>query len=143
MPKRSSSRSRSRSTSANRSNPALWERVKKQVLRGSKGGPPGKWSARKAQLSVKLYKSRGGGYRGPKSRSNSLTKWSREKWDYVSPKNKKSRKGRYLPEVVRKNLSSRSRSAENRRKGTKRGKWVPYGSEVTRLMRKFKITSRR
>jgi len=31
--------------SATRTNPALWEKVKKQVLRGSKGGPPNKWSA--------------------------------------------------------------------------------------------------
>ena len=38
--------SRSKSTSATRTNPALWVKVKKEVTRGSKGGSPGKWSAR-------------------------------------------------------------------------------------------------
>lgn len=130
-------------TTASRTNPQLWERVKKEVLRGSQGGPPGKWSARKAQLSVKRYKSRGGRYRGAKTSSNSLTKWSREKWDYISPRNKKSRRGRYLPEKVRKSLSASARRTENRSKGTRRGQWVPYGSEVKRLMRKHKIVGRK
>jgi hypothetical protein len=134
---------RSRSpSSAIRSNPKLWESVKSQVLRGSKGGSPGKWSARKAQLAVKLYKSKGGKYKGSRSPNNSLTKWSREKWGYISRSGERTKSGRYLPLVVRKHLSSRSRSAENKRKGSRRGQWVPYGSEVTRLMRKFRITSR-
>ena len=118
-----------------KSNPTLWNHVKQQVMKSSKGGLPGKWSARKAQIAVRLYKSRGGKYKGSRTSQNSLTKWSREKWDYISNK----RSGRYLPLVVRKHLSSRSRKSENRRKGSKRGKWVPYGSEVSRLMRKHKI----
>jgi hypothetical protein len=131
-------RSRSRSpTSAVRSNPKLWESVKSQVMRGSKGGSPGKWSARKAQLAVKMYKSRGGKYKGSRSPNNSLTKWSREKWGYIS-----GSRGRYLPLVVRKNLSAKSRASENKRKGSRRGQWVPYGSEVKHLMRKYRITSR-
>ena len=133
-------------TTATRSNERLWQRIKAAVQRGSKGGPPGKWSARKAQLAVQKYKSRGGGYRGAKSRSNSLTKWSREKWGYVSRNQKRSHqthKGRYLPLVVRKHLSSRSKRAENRRKGSRRGQWVPYGSEVKKLMHRYHIISSR
>ena len=42
-----------------RSNPKLWESVKKKVTRGSKGGKSGQWSARKAQLAVAEYKKRG------------------------------------------------------------------------------------
>jgi hypothetical protein len=38
--------------------------VKAEVTRGSKGGRPGEWSARKAQLAAHLYKARGGGYEG-------------------------------------------------------------------------------
>lgn len=121
-------------SSVQRTKPLLWEKVKREVLRGSQGGPPGKWSARKAQLSVARYKSRGGGYRGKKSTSNSLTKWSREQWGYVG-----GSKGRYLPLVVRKHMSSRAKVEENRRKGSKRGQWVPYGKETTKLMRRFKI----
>lgn len=128
----------------NRTKPKLWEQVKREVTRGSKGGAPGKWSARKAQLSVALYKSRGGSYRGKKSPTNSLTKWSREKWGYVSgAKASRSRSGRYLPLVVRKNLSASAKRTENRKKGSRRGQWVPYGKEVKTLMRKYGITGSR
>ena len=132
----------SRSTTI-RTKPALWESVKRQVRSGSKGGPKGKWSARKAQLAVKLYKKKGGSYKGPKSKSNSLTKWSREKWGYVQGGGGKRKYGRYLPEVVRKHLSKASRRSENRRKGTKHGKWVSYGSEVRSLMKKYGVVKSR
>ena len=38
---------------------SLFEAIK----RGGKGGRPGQWSARKAQMLAKQYKARGGGYR--------------------------------------------------------------------------------
>jgi len=38
---------------------ALFERIKA----GTKGGDPGEWSARKAQLLANEYKKAGGGYR--------------------------------------------------------------------------------
>ena len=38
---------------------ALFSRIKA----GSKGGKPGQWSARKAQMHAKQYKAKGGGYR--------------------------------------------------------------------------------
>ena len=138
-----SNTSATRGTSAIRSNPRLWEQVKQQVIRGSKGGPANKWSARKAQLAVKLYKSRGGGYKGKKSASNSLTKWSREDWGYVRGSRGKSggRKpyGRYLPKVVRQHLSPSEARKENMRKGSRAGKWIPYGERVTKLMRKYGV----
>ena len=52
-------------------------------MKGSKGGPSGKWSARKAQLLVAKYKKSGGKFKGKKSKCNSLAKWSREEWGYV------------------------------------------------------------
>lgn len=122
-----------------RTNPKLWEEVKKKVLKGSKGGPANKWSARKAQISVSEYKARGGGYKGKKSPRNSLVKWTKEKWDYISPKGRKSRTGRYLPEKVRKTLSPSEKKRENRLKGSRRGKWVSYSPSVTRKMRKAGI----
>lgn len=124
---------------AKKANPKLWESIKNRVLKGSKGGPAGKWSARKAQLAVAQYKSRGGKYIGRKSKSNSLTKWGKEKWDYVSPSSRKSKKGRYLPEKVRRSLTKKEREIENRRKGSRRGKWVSYSPSVARKMRKAKI----
>ena len=47
-----------------RSNPKLWESVKRSILKGSKGGLPNKWSARKSQLAVAIYKKKGGKYIG-------------------------------------------------------------------------------
>ena len=38
---------------------ALFSRIKA----GAKGGKPGQWSARKAQMLAKQYKAKGGGYR--------------------------------------------------------------------------------
>ena len=141
MSKKSYRRSRSpkKSKTATRSNPKLWESVKKSILKGSKGGPAGKWSARKAQLSVALYKKKGGRYIGKKSKDNSLAKWTREDWGYVKGSDHKKHRGRYLPKIVRDNLTPRERRIENRRKGSKRGKWVKYSPSVTRKMRKYKI----
>jgi hypothetical protein len=126
---------------ATKSNPKLWERVKRQVTAGSKGGPRGKWSARKAQLAVKLYKSKGGSYKGRKSRNNSLRKWTKEDWGYINKKGSKSRRGRYLPLRVRKSLTPRERKIENRRKGSRRGQWVPYSKSVAKKMHKYGVIS--
>tara|TARA_R100000234_G_scaffold11527_1_gene6429 strand:- start:3953 stop:4348 length:396 start_codon:yes stop_codon:yes gene_type:complete len=104
---------------AKKTKEAMWKRIVASVKAGSKGGRPGQWSARKAQLATARYKKAGGGYRGKKSSSNKLTKWSKQKWDYVSKGDKKkprAKRGRYLPESVRKSLSSSEKSATNRRK---------------------------
>lgn len=47
---------------ARRTDPDLWEAVKAEVTAGDKGGEPGQWSARKAQMAVQFYKGRSGGY---------------------------------------------------------------------------------
>ena len=49
---------------AEKTDPALWERVKAEITAGDKGGDAGEWSARKAQMAVQAYKKRGGGYKG-------------------------------------------------------------------------------
>ena len=61
--------------------PALRESIKKRVMAGSKGGKPGQWSARKAQLTASEYKKAGGGYKGGEGKSQkSLKKWGKEDW---------------------------------------------------------------
>ena len=61
--------------------PGLRESIKKRVMAGSKGGKPGQWSARKAQLVALKYKEAGGGYKGGKSKKQKdLKKWGKEKW---------------------------------------------------------------
>jgi hypothetical protein len=39
------------------------KRLFESIKAGSKGGPRGKWSARKAQMLAKRYKEKGGGYK--------------------------------------------------------------------------------
>ena len=65
---------------AKRRDPKKWSRIKSAVKAGSKGGRPGQWSARKAQLAVQRYKKAGGGYKGKKSGKSSLSKWTKQKW---------------------------------------------------------------
>jgi hypothetical protein len=61
--------------------PALRERIKKRITAGSKGGKPGQWSARKAQMVASEYKKAGGGYKGGEGKKQkSLKKWGKEDW---------------------------------------------------------------
>jgi hypothetical protein len=61
--------------------PGLRERIKDRVMAGSKGGKPGQWSARKAQIVANEYEEVGGGYKGGKGKKQkSLEKWGKEKW---------------------------------------------------------------
>lgn len=50
----------------NYTKPTLRKRLFNQIKAGSKGGRPGQWSARKAQLLANNYKSSGGGYKTKK-----------------------------------------------------------------------------
>ena len=47
----------------NYTKPALRKRLFNRIKAGGKGGKPGQWSARKAQMLAKAYKAAGGGYR--------------------------------------------------------------------------------
>jgi len=46
----------------NYTKPSMRKRIFNSVKAGSKGGRPGQWSARKAQLVASRYKKAGGGY---------------------------------------------------------------------------------
>ena len=46
----------------NYTKPGLRKSIFNRIKAGSKGGKPGQWSARKAQMMAKEYKSKGGGY---------------------------------------------------------------------------------
>lgn len=47
----------------NYTKPALRKRLFNEIKAGTKGGDPGEWSARKAQLLANRYKQAGGGYK--------------------------------------------------------------------------------
>ncbi len=112
-----------------RTDEAKWKRVVASVKAGDKGGKPGQWSARKAQLASQRYKKSGGGYRGPKTAAQkSLSKWTREDWGTKS--GKPSTQGseatgeRYLPKKARQALTSSEYAATTKakREGTAKGK---------------------
>ena len=46
----------------NYTKPTMRKRMFESIKAGSKGGKPGQWSARKAQMLAKRYKEKGGGY---------------------------------------------------------------------------------
>lgn len=111
------------------SKPALRERLKNQIMSGSKGGRPGQWSARKAQLLAQAYKKAGGGYSGSPSQSQkNLSKWTKEEWRTKS--GKPSTQGpnatgeRYLPKKAISRLSAAEYKAtsDKKRAGTRAGK---------------------
>jgi hypothetical protein len=125
---------------ATKKNPALWKRIVSQVKSGSKGGDPGEWSARKAQLAVSLYKKAGGSYAGAK-RSTSLSKWTQQNWRTKSGKPSSETGERYLPEKAIKSLSSAEYAATSRakREGTAKGKqFVAQPKSIAKKVKKFR-----
>lgn len=108
---------------------ALRERLKNQIMSGSKGGKPGQWSARKAQLLAQAYKKAGGGYSGSKTTAQkSLSKWTKEKWTTKSGKpstqGPKATGERYLPKKAIGALSASeyAKTSAAKRAGTAKGK---------------------
>lgn len=47
----------------NYTKPGMRKRIFNRIKAGGKGGAPGQWSARKAQMLASAYKKAGGGYR--------------------------------------------------------------------------------
>ncbi len=125
---------------AKKTNPSKWKAVVAKVKASSKGGDPGEWSARKAQLAVQEYKKSGGGYVGSKSSSNSLSKWTDQKWT-TSDGSPSQGKKRYLPEKAWSSLSASEKAATNRAKaaGNAQGKqFVAQPKTVAKKVAKFR-----
>ena len=109
---------------AKRTDPKLWEKVKARVMRGTKGGDAGEWSARKAQLAVQEYKKAGGGYEGRKAADNQLSQWTKEEWGTRSGKPSGKTGERYLPKAAREELSKAEydRTTAKKRADTRKGR---------------------
>lgn len=107
-----------------RTDPALWEAVKAEILAGSKGGKPGEWSARKAQMAVRAYRAAGGGYRGPRDPDNALARWTAQDWRTASGRPSLETGERYLPAVALAALTPEEYAATTRAKraGMKAGR---------------------
>ena len=107
--------------------PELRDKIKKQVVASDKGGNPGQWSARKAQLVTQEYEKEGGGYKKPRSEfQKSLKQWGDEHWQTSDGKQARRSGGtaRYLPEKAWDELSPAEKSATNKKKqgGSREGK---------------------
>lgn len=66
MAKKKTRKRRTSSTvnaAGNYTKPTMRKRLFNKIKRGSKGGPAGVWSARKAQMLAREYRAAGGGYR--------------------------------------------------------------------------------
>ena len=65
-PKRRTTKKKSKSRvneAGNYTKPSMRKRLFNRIKAGGKGGKPGQWSARKAQMLASAYKKAGGGYK--------------------------------------------------------------------------------
>ncbi len=123
-----------------RTDPALWERVKREITNSDKGGEPGQWSARKAQLAVQAYKRRGGGYEGKKPDTH-LDEWTREDWGTRSGRRSRDTGERYLPRKARESLTAEEyrRTSEKKRRDMRRGRqFSGQPSDIARKTARFR-----
>ena len=129
-------------SSAKKKNPSLWKRIVARIkAQASHGTAAGQWSGRKAQAAVKAYKKAGGGYSGAKKKSNSLSKWSKQKWRTKSGKKSSETGERYLPDKAIKKLSSKeyARTTAKKRKDKASGKqFSKQPKSIARKVRRFR-----
>lgn len=119
--------------------PELRQRILERIKAGDKGGAPGQWSARKAQMVAQEYERQGGGYTGKKSDAQkSLVRWTKQEWTTKS--GKPSTQGpdatgeRYLPKKQIERMSDEDyrKTSAAKRKGWKQGKqFVPQPASIT------------
>lgn len=121
--------------------PALRERIKNRILRGSKGGRAGQWSARKAQLVAAAYRKAGGGYKGGRGTAQKhLKKWTKEAWTTADgePARRQGTMHRYLPKKAWAKLAPAQRRATDRKKvaGSRKGRQFVANTAAARKSRR-------
>ena len=121
---------------AKKTDPKLWEKVKEEVTEGDKGGKPGQWSARKAQLAVHDYKAEGGGYEGAKTADNHLAQWTKEEWGTKSGEESGKTGERYLPEAAREALSDDEYKRTTRKKQADTAKGRQHSAQPVDVAKK-------
>jgi hypothetical protein len=92
-----------------RTNDKLWDSIIEEI---KKENPNKRWNARFSQQTVKRYKDRGGEYLNRKAKKNSLSKWTKEDWQYVD----ENKKGRYLPKKIIDSLNPKQKKETNENK---------------------------
>ncbi|OAP64313.1 hypothetical protein AYL99_00285 [Fonsecaea erecta] len=112
--------------------PELRDEVKEDIQQSDKGGAPGQWSARKAQMMAKEYKNRGGGYKTDKKDQDEtqkhLSKWTEEEWQTKEgsgqAKQDDGTRKRYLPKKAWEEMSEKEKEETDQKKqqGSREGK---------------------
>ncbi|CAI7572613.1 unnamed protein product [Penicillium manginii] len=113
--------------------PELRDEVKEEIHKSDKGGKPGQWSARKAQLMASEYKKRGGGYNQSKEEGQDesqkhLDDWTKEDWQTKegsgTAKRSDGSRQRYLPKEAWDKLSDKEKEKTDKKKvsNSKKGK---------------------
>ena len=126
-------------TTATKSKPKLWKRIVARIKsQASHGTRAGQWSGRKAQAAVKAYKKAGGSYSGGKRSSNSLSKWSKQKWRTKSGKKSSKTGERYLPAKAIKSLSAREYARTTAKKRRDKAKGKQFSKQPKSIARKTK-----
>ncbi len=119
--------------------PDLRDRLKRKIMAGSKGGNPGQWSARKAQLLAAEYEKAGGGYTGGRSKSQqSLSRWTKQDWRTKSGKPSLETGERYLPAAAIKKLSSAEYAATSRAKREAAGQFSRQPRRIAMKTKEFR-----
>jgi hypothetical protein len=123
----------------NYTDPAMRDRLKRKIMAGSKGGNPGQWSARKAQLLAAEYEKAGGGYTGGRSKSQqSLSRWTKQDWRTKSGKPSLETGERYLPAAAIKKLSSAEYAATSRAKRKATGQFSKQPRRIAMKTKEFR-----
>ncbi|BCS21571.1 uncharacterized protein APUU_22003S [Aspergillus puulaauensis] len=130
----------------NYTDPELREEVKNEVQQGDKGGKPGQWSARKAQLTASEYKARGGDYTTSKEEKRpeqkNLEKWTGEEWQTKegsgTAKQDDGTRKRYLPKKAWEELDEgeKEKTEEKKAEGSKKGKQFVGNTAAAKRKRK-------
>ncbi len=126
---------------ANYDKPDLREKLKEEIKAGDKGGKPGQWSARKAQLLTHEYEKAGGGYLDDKrtDAQQHLEKWTDEDWQTSDgkPADRDGGTTRYLPKEAWDELSPAEKKATNAKKqaGSTEGKQLVDNTAKARKAR--------
>ena len=143
---KSKSKSKSKSTSdpETYTDPDLRDRLKDEITAGDKGGKPGQWSARKAQLLAHEYEKAGGDYKnGEKQKTEAqehLDSWTDEDWRTADGKDADREGGmtRYLPAEAWDKLTPAQQKATNakKREGSKQGEQFVANTAAAKRARK-------
>ncbi|KAF1975336.1 hypothetical protein BU23DRAFT_566896 [Bimuria novae-zelandiae CBS 107.79] len=112
----------SKSKDGKYTDPELKNEVKEEIQESDKGGAPGQWSARKAQMMASKYKKRGGGYTTDKKNESAkhLDNWTKEEWQTKegsgNAKQEDRTEKRYLPKKAWEQMSEQEKEETDQKK---------------------------